>query len=514
MQWLNKIIDEAIKRQPEGEIIVESGISPSGTYHMGYLREIITCDAIVKGLKLRDRTARHIHFVDDLDGFRKVPSGLPAGYEQYLGIPLCDMPAPDGSNQSYADYALKSFLASVAKLGVKMDVMRSHEKYRQGFFVPAIEKSLDSIDKVKQVLEEVSGRKLDDQWSPIQVNEEGYLKKRPFVGIDTTKKTIDYLDKNGVPQTISYAKGDVKLDWRLDWPARWWLMGVNVEPFGRDHATKGGSYDTGSVLMKAVFGTEAPQAVPYNFINRAGETKKMSASKGNGIEISEVVSVLPPEVIRYFVLRAAPDKPLFFDPQGGVVRLIDEFAELLAKENKSDNDQQLTALCTDGLDHITVSNVPFSHLVASYQAALKDPTKTMDIIERTEHAKTVKEQASIIEHELKFIDQWLAKWAPEDVKFELLQKTDRSQFSVAQKQFLAQLADKIEKALDPPAGGADGEWFHAAIYGLKDTSSLEPKEMFSTLYQVLIGKESGPRAGWFLSILQRDWLINRLRLEA
>ncbi len=477
---------------------------------MGYLREIITADAIMRELNQRNRKIRHIHFVDDLDGFRKVPAGLPGNYEKYLGQPLCDMPAPNGSNQSYADYLLSSFLESIKKLGVIMEVTRSHEKYRSGFFVPAIEKSLDHVDKVKKVLEDVSGRKLDDQWSPIQVNEDGYLKKRAFVGIDKAKKTIDYLDKDRVQQTISYAKGDVKLDWRLDWPARWWLMSVDIEPFGRDHATKGGSYDTGVALMKDVFNASAPLPVPYNFINRAGETKKMSASKGNGIEMSEVVSVLPPEVIRYFVLRTAPDKPLFFDPQDGVVRLIDEFAELLAKEHKSLSEEQLIRLCTDGLGQVTVSNVPFSHLVASYQAALKDPSKTRQIIERTEHAKNVKGQAKIIEAELRFIDEWLKRWAPDDVKFELSKKLPAHKFSIQQSKFLKDLAGKIENA----PKNAGGEWFHTAIYDLKDSSGLEPKEMFTTLYRTLISKDSGPRAGWFLSILPRDWLVKRLRMQA
>jgi len=115
MQWLNKIVDEVIVRNPKGEITVESGISPSGVYHMGYLREIITCDAIKLELERRDRQVRHVHFVDDLDGFRKVPSNLSDDYKKYLGQPLCDMPAPDGSDISYADYCLKA--AALLRMG-------------------------------------------------------------------------------------------------------------------------------------------------------------------------------------------------------------------------------------------------------------------------------------------------------------------------------------------------------------------------------------------------------------
>ncbi|MBI5906901.1 lysine--tRNA ligase [Candidatus Saccharibacteria bacterium] len=509
MQWLNKIIDEIIARHPQGEIIIESGISPSGSYHMGYLREIITCDAVKLELQRRGHQARHIHFVDDLDGFRKVPAGLPPGYEKYLGKPLCDMPAPDGSGQSYADYALKDFLDSVAKLGIEIDVIRSHERYRAGFFTKAIEKTLQDLPKVRKVLEEVSGRQLEKDWAPIQVNEDGYLKNRRFVSIDVAAKKITYLDPSDAEQVTDYSAGEVKLNWRLDWPSRWWLMGVNVEPFGRDHGTKGGSYDTGAALMKEVFDAPAPLPIPYDFVNRAGDTKKMSASKGNGILMSEVVTVLPPEVARYFILRYPPAKQLFFDPQGGVVRLIDEYAELLAKTEKTKADEQLIELSGHGIQS-TVSSVPFSHLVSSYQAALKDPAKTLEIIGRTEERPIEESQKAIIEKQLVFIEQWLQKWAPDEVKFELAKSVEAAGFSETERAYLVRLADEIAAA----PNDADGEWFHKTIYDLKDEFGLQPKEIFEPLYRALIGQESGPRAGWFLSILPRDWLVKRLRLEA
>ena len=110
MNWLNQIVDELIARYPEGEILVESGGSPSGTHHLGHMRELVTCDAVMLELRRRGRQARHIYFVDDLDGFRKVPVNIPAEYEQYLGMPICDIPAPDGSDQSYASYFLQGLI--------------------------------------------------------------------------------------------------------------------------------------------------------------------------------------------------------------------------------------------------------------------------------------------------------------------------------------------------------------------------------------------------------------------
>lgn len=507
MQWLNKVADEVVAKYPEGELIVSSGVSPSGKYHIGTLREVLTADAILLMLRKRGKKARHIHFADDLDGLRKIPSGVPAEYEKYLGQSLCDVPAPDGSDQSYADYFLDDFVDNIGKLGIDMEVVRSHEKYRAGWFVPSIEKALAASDKAKKILEEVSGHKLGEDYSPIQVNEGGYLKKRPFISIDKTAKTLRYLDKDGQEQETSYAKGEVKLDWRIDWPARWWQLGVNAEPFGRDHAAKGGSYETGAALVKEIFGGEAPMPTPYEFINRAGETKKMSKSAGDTVTISDLLEILPPEIIRYFVLRFPPSKQLYFDQQDGVVRLIDEYAELLSKTDKNEEEKLLLEVSAGPIKENTVSNVPFSHLVASYQASLKDIDKTLEVISRTEYANIADKQAKIVKKELGYIKNWLNKWAPEDLKFELLSKIKTEDFSEKQKKFLQSLGDIIAGA--PP--DADGEWFHKAIYELE--TSLKPQEKFEAIYKLLIGKTSGPRAGWFLSILPRDWLIKRLNLE-
>ncbi len=156
-----------------------------------------------------------------------------------------------------------------------------------------------------------------------------------------------------------------------------------------------------------------------------------------------------------------------------------------------------------------VSSVPFSHLVASYQSVLRDPAKTLDIISRTEHSSAVKDEEQIILAEVKFIDSWLDNWAPEDIKFSLDNLANPSEFNDQEKEFLKALAEKIESA--PKT--TDGEWFHKAIYEFKDTTELEPKQLFGAIYKALIGKTSGPRAGWFLSILPRETLISSLRFQ-
>lgn len=510
MQWLNKVVDEIVERIPDGEILLESGGSPSGAYHLGHMRELITCDAILLELRRRGRQARHIYFVDDLDVFRKVPSNVPEGHEQYLGMPLCDVPSPDGTKDlSYADYFLQGLIDSCEALGIEVEFIKSHPKYRSGWFVPAIEKSLEHMDAIRNALETISNRKLDPNWSPIQVLENGRLKNRKFISINTENKTVVFEDGSGQKAEAKYDAGEVKLDWRIDWPARWWMLEVDVEPFGREHASAGGSYDTGVQIMKDVFKAPAPIPVGYDSINMVGDTKKMSASKGTAISALEGAQIMPAEVIRYFILRSPFNKLLFFDPVDGLIKLIDEYAALIAKKDRTASEEQLLYICTRGEDSKTISPIPFSHLVASYQASLKDVDKTLEVIKRTEHSSTAQKDSDVIKVELKYIDEWLRLRAPEDVKFELKDTVQTDEFSAGEQKFLKELSQKVSEAPED----ADGEWFHLAIYEFKEKNGLDPKEMFSTLYKVLIGKSSGPRAGWFLSILPREWLIKRLALE-
>lgn len=510
MQWLNTIVDTLIERHPDGDIVVSSGVSPSGTYHLGTLREVLTAEVIAAEVRRRGRIARHLHVVDDLDVFRKVPANIDASWERYLGMPLCDVPSPDGDQtKSYADFFLQDLLDAIQMMQLDIEIIRAHDRYRSGEYVGVIETALENVTTIKEVLREVSGRELDEQWTPIQVLEDGRIKNRLYKSIDTAAKTVTYVGSDGADVVASYADGNVKLAWRVDWPARWAMLGVHAEPFGRDHATKGGSYDTGKEIVRQVYGAEAPYPVPYHFINRTGETKKMSKSAGNVITAKELLTILPPEIVWFFLLRSSPDKQLFFGEGETLLRLFDDFAALQAKADRTEGEQQLLDLCLLHVDLPVVSNVSFSHLVNTYQASLRDPEQTLRTIERSEYATIAKQQADTIRRELKFIDTWLERWAPEEMKFSLAEQVEPSAFSEKEKQLFCQLAEKVATApMD-----ADGEYFHLALYSCKDELNMQPKEIFSAVYRLLIGKQSGPRAGWFLSILPRDWLLARLRLK-
>ncbi len=501
--WLEQLAARLDEMYPKGELIVSSGHSPSGTYHIGTLREIMTANAITWALRRIGRKAKHIDFVDDFDAFRKVPKFVPEEWARYLGQPLALVPDPFECHVSYGEHFLTQLHEGLAALGAMPDeTVSGYATYRDGILSAQVALALDKLDEVRDILTEVGGRQLDEHWSPVQILDEAQnLRTLKFAGWNSQLRQVTWRDKNGVTGVVGLGEGRVKLDWRLDWPARWAKWGVSVEPFGRDHATKGGSYDTGQVLVDKIFGGSAPFPVPYEFINTVGETKKMSKSTGNVLTPADALEVMPPEILRYFVVGPRPGRTLNFDSGLGLYALIDEYAK--AREGES---MTTVAYAEAGLVEETVSRVPFNHLVAVYQAAREDMAQTRAILERTGFEEPVREQWPVIERELVFVKNWLAKYAPESVKFAVQDELPPVELSDAQRAFLGKVAETIETEKD-----LNGQGMHDAIYAASQVADVKPGQAFVALYRVILGQDSGPKAGWFLASLDHDWLVKRLR---
>jgi lysyl-tRNA synthetase class 1 len=41
---------------------------------------------------------------------------------------------------------------------------------------------------------------------------------------------------------------------------------------------------------------------------------------------------------------------------------------------------------------------------------------------------------------------------------------------------------------------------------------ISPRKLFEAIYKIILGKKSGPRLGSFLSLLDKNWLLERLNL--
>ena len=106
-----------------------------------------------------------------------------------------------------------------------------------------------------------------------------------------------------------------------------------------------------------------------------------------------------------------------------------------------------------------------------------------------------------------YAQKWLAIYAPENYKFEVQEKLPKTAANLNQnqKEFLAGILKLIEQKK------WKGEDLHTKIHEIRQKMNLDPRQAFSAIYIIFIGKDSGPQAGWFLTSLDRDFVIKRLK---
>ncbi|MCK4929350.1 MAG: lysine--tRNA ligase, partial [Methanosarcinales archaeon] len=359
IHWADVVATEALKKG--NKHTVASGITPSGNIHIGNMREVLTADAVYRALKDAGADANLIYIADTYDPLRKVYPFLDDSYEEHIGRPLSEIPCPCGAHPNYAEHFLEPFFNSLKKLDIHPKIRRADELYKQGAYVDAIKNALMKRDGIAHIIEEVAGRTLDPEWNPFNpiCNECGKLTTTKVTGFDIDAGTVDYSCSCGSTGTVSM-QGGGKLTWRVDWPARWPILGVTIEPFGKDHASAGGSYATGERISSEVFDYPAPHPIVYEWIMLKGQGA-MSSSTGVTVSISDMLDVVPPEVLRYLIIRTKPEKHIEFDPGLPLLNLIDEYDNLDEKL-----DMRAYQLSQAGG---TSAKIPFKHMVTAVQIA-------------------------------------------------------------------------------------------------------------------------------------------------
>ncbi|TLX88304.1 MAG: lysine--tRNA ligase, partial [Thaumarchaeota archaeon] len=88
--WIDKIASSIINREidigrPLKFLSVESGLGASGFPHIGSLGDAVRAYGVSLAIKNLGYDSKLIAYSDDLDGLRKIPSGLPEWLVDYIG---------------------------------------------------------------------------------------------------------------------------------------------------------------------------------------------------------------------------------------------------------------------------------------------------------------------------------------------------------------------------------------------------------------------------------------------
>ncbi len=511
MHWSDVLADKLLKEKKKH--VLATGITPSGPIHIGNMREILTTDAVFRRLIAKGGDAELIYVADDFDHLRKVYPYLPKTYEKYVGMPISDIPCPCGDHVSYADHYLLSFLNSLKEIGVKPRVFRAYEMYKNGDYNDAIQIALDNTEKIKGIIQKISKRQLPKGWIPFNIKCEKCNKITNAKAILYEYPIIEYKCDCGFEGEVDIRKGGVgKLPWRIDWPARWKMLGVTFEPFGKDLGTVGGARDTGVKISEEIYKYPAPKYIMYEFILLKGKGA-MHSSKGTALSAGEMLNMTPPEVLRFLIINNQPNKHIVFDTGLGLLNLVDEFDReervFFGKEEKIKGMKDLNVTYELSQPYGAPSKIPYQipyrHLVTLIQLE-KSWDKVKKILLRTKQIPKDldKKDENHLKQRVEHAHYWLDNFAPELVKFEIKKNMPKVTITDKEKEFLSNLKHSIKNI------SWDAENIHNAIYEISELVNIPIKLAFKTLYLIILGQEKGPRAGYFLSNLDRGFVLKRI----
>jgi len=562
VHWLEDIVEEICSRKPR-EITLSTGKTPSGHIHLGILREIIICDALRRIFEKNGKTVNNLLFFDSLDAAKRFPPYIPGNFQkEHIGKPFAIIPYPyeECKCESYAIHFGNELINVFTDFGIKTKVIWSHVLYKTKEMQEKIKTALENTELIKEILrkfilptlkeeDKENFIEMQKKWMPVMVicekcnriqhrDNEGSIKPNRVKEYYQNEEAVSYVcEACGYAGRLSIWSGKLKLNWRVDWPAKWALYTTTCEPAGKDHSVKGGAYDTGIELCQALYDYEGPVKVPYEWL-RLGD-QDMGTSKGHVFTPENYLSLADPRIYRTLILRTNPTKhitlrieelPQYYDYYE---RMENVFYDIEKTEDPEDYRFfkyifPLTQV-TD-VSKTKVNRLPLKHLIffsqiqnilsldrlyekaksymekhnfrnvitiQEFEALLSQTNNWMEEVKKIlENEKDPKRKKEIM-RKLEFFT------IPEVTDENIIKKMDESQIKGIHllREYL-----KDNVALD--ADSIQNKIFSIA----KDDLDLPPRKLFESVYQILLDKKSGPRLGPFLSLLDKAWLLERLNI--
>lgn len=527
MFWADKIADEIESRYAEkiaaGEpIVVRDEKTASGKVHVGSLRSAALHAIVADILRSRGHKVTFWFEINDFDPMDGIPGYLDKDvYQKYMGHPLYKVPSPVAGFANFAELYGQEYIEVVNKIGFGAEVYRATDLYKAGNMNAQIRAVLDKKDVIHKIYKDISGSERAEDWYPLNVICEqcGNLSATRVVSWDgkmveyvCSSDTIEWAEGCDHSGRISPFDGNASLPWKPEWAAKFVAKNVNFEGGGKDHYTKGGSRQVAEAICREVFDHAPPYGVFNEFFLVGG--KKMSSSKGNAATAKEMTELLPPHILRLLLLKTPINRQIDFDPSGDAVPVLwDTYDRLATKtwDGVEDDDTQVFRFShlPDQRDTIT------SHFLPRFsQIAFFVQMPHMDVYEEVQKMKGQPLDAhdkDEIALRVEYATRWLNEHADDAYIFSLQETVPEqvAHLQPAQKAALGELANQIDTLSD-----LDGQLLHERIHVVKEHSELSPKDFFTAIYVAFLGKESGPKAGWFLSTLDKDFLIARLTAAA
>lgn len=523
MVWADRAVAEIQERFAEkiarGEpLIIRDEKTLSGRVHVGSLRGIAIHGVIGQVLSEKSIKNTFKFELNDFDPMDEIPASLDrAKFEKYMGQPLFTVPSPEASHENYPMVFGDELKSVVGPLGFGTEWYTLRPHYQKGDFNDVIRLALDHAAEIRAIYKEVSGSVKPTDWYPLQVICEKCGKVGTTQVTSWNGKEVTYECKKNLVQwaqgcehrgTISPFDGKAKLPWKVEWPAKWKVFGVDIEGAGKDHSAAGGSREIGKRIVEEIFQYPNPFDIPYEFFNIGG--KKMSASKGLGASAKEVADLLPPRLLKLLMIRKLPNQPIDFDPEGTTIpALFDEYDRLADHYFKRHKEPDSDFARTFALTQVNFPAPPkdlWRMRFSLLSFVLQMPhLELLAEAEKMKGSPLTREEKDELQERARYVEPWLKTYAPAEYRYTILSEPLKD-FSPDEETQRA--LTEAAKAL--AVVGWNGEAIHAALHAVKEKTGIAPKKFFTPLYQLFLGRDSGPQMGWFLSTFKREEVLKRI----
>ncbi len=528
MFWLDRVygqIETSLKDKIASghTFIVRDEKTASGRVHVGSMRALALHAAISERLTEAGISNVFKYEINDFDPMDGLPVYLDAAvYKEHMGKPLLNIPSPDSSlAPNFAEYFAKEYIQAIHDAGFTPELYRASELYLSGRMNGAIRTALQKAAIIRKIYKEVSGADRPDTWLPISVicencGKVGTTKATEFDGEKVKyacyPTAVKWAEGCGHTGSVSPFDGKAKLPWKVEWAAKWMVVGVDVEGGGKDHYSKGGARDVARRISEEVFEYPEPFGIANEFFLVGG--RKMSSSKGEGSSAREVVDLLPPQIFRLTLFGKDMNQQINFDPAGDTIPVLFDTYDKLAEKYWSgivDDDSRLFEYVHSPSEReILKSRKRF--LPRFSQIAFLVQMPHLDL--QSEITRLKGEELTpldIEEYELraKYALIWLEKAAADEYRFSLATQSvpeTAKNLSPEQKSALSDLLVFLENHEK-----LTGLELHTELHEIRKRHNLEPKVFFGAIYQAFLGKDHGPKVGWFLSVLDREFVIKRIK---
>lgn len=550
IHWLESLKKEILARGQD-TLTLSTGKTPSGSIHIGILREITSCDCLKRSLVQEGKQVRFLLFFDSLDAAKKFPSYVPASFSVHAGKPFSDIPCPVAGCgcESYARHWGNELVSTFDEFGIAVDeIVWADELYQTPGMKAQLRKAMDATERIRAIVARNILPTIDEgardayleqlrSWYPAmaicsrcgttQYNDKavGRILANRIVEYDPDAAEIVYECPNPAcknAERVAIDDARLKLNWRVDWPAKWDLYKTSCEPAGKDHATKGGSYDTGLEISQEVFGYAGPTKLAYEWL-RLGD-QDMSTSGGIVFNPREYLRIgALPEAFRHVIVKTKPmthvsfrveNLPQMFDDYERFEKIRFGFEEAPAEEV-----EQVTYMYPFTQARIIPAAIP-ARVPFRYAAVMAQLRGLLDPAVVREKCQEMARRATPGDGEKKvspgkidaFLDKvayWIDTYAPPQYKFSVQATVPaevKASLSASDKDALRRLGEVV-------ASGkcTDEQELQNAIFAIaKDELHVQPTKVFQAIYKVFLGTKSGPRLGPFLLALDRKFVVDRL----